>query len=315
MLPKIASRYVIRSEKNPILKPLAENPFEAKAVFNPAAIDLQGRIHIIYRAMSLDDTSTMGYASTVDGLNIDERLRTPIYVPREPFELKIKPGNSGCEDPRIVKIDDNLYMTYTAYDGVHAPTVAISSISVKNFLARNFKWSKPIVITPSEVDDKDSCLIPEKVGNKYIILHRIGLNICADYFKTLNFNTERVSKCIEVLKPRPGMWDGKKVGLAAPPVKTKKGWLLFYHGISDRNNYRVGLALLDLKNPTEIISRCSDAILSPEMKYELEGQVNNVVFPCGVVIRKNTVFIYYGGADSVVGVATMKLTEILKALG
>ena len=315
LLPEIASKYVHRFEKNPILLPIKDHPFESRAVFNPAAIELDGKIHILYRAMSADNTSTVGYAVTSDGIHIDERLDVPIYGPRESFEKKGVPGgNSGCEDPRIVEIDNRLYMTYTAYDGIHPPTVAITSIATKDFLIRNFNWAKPIVITPSEVDDKDSCLIPEKFNDKYVFLHRIGTDICADYFKTLDFNVEKVSKCIEVLKPRPGMWDGKKVGIAAPPIKTKKGWLLFYHGVSDRSNYRVGVALLNLKNPIEVIARTTDAVLMPEMKYEIEGQVPNVVFPCGVVIRKNTVFIYYGGGDSVVAVATMELSEILRAL-
>lgn len=316
LLPEISAKYVKRFEKNPILLPIPSHAWESKAVFNPATIDLKGKIHILYRAMSDDNTSTVGYATSKDGLNIDERYPDPIYVPREPFENKGVPGgNSGCEDPRIVLIKDRIYMTYTAYDGIHAPTVAITSISKKDFLDRKFgKWDKPIVITPAEVDDKDSCLLPEKIDGKYLFFHRIGNTICADYFKTLDFHHERVSKCIEVMKPREGMWDGKKVGIAAPPIKTKKGWLLFYHGVSESSNYRVGACLLDLKDPTSMIARTTDAILMPEMRYEIEGQVPNVVFPCGVVIRKNDVFIHYGGGDSVVAVATMKLNDILKVL-
>jgi len=116
------------------------------------------------------------------------------------------------------------------------------------------------------------------------------------------------------MKPRPGMWDGRKIGIAAPPIKTKKGWLLFYHGISERNIYRLGVALLDLKNPTEVISRVTDAILWPEMPYEKAGQVTNVVFPCGAVLRKDTIYIYYGAADSVTCGATVKLSKVLKVL-
>ncbi len=312
--PETARKYVVRFEGNPILTPIKNHPWEAKAVYNPAAIELGGKIHIIYRAQSDDDTSTMGYASSKNGLHIDERLDTPIYVPREPFEMKSHPGNSGCEDPRIMKIGTRLFMTYTAYDGTHVPSVAVTSISVKDFLAKKWKWEKPTIITPSEVDDKDSCILPEKINGTYMIFHRIGINICADFLKSLDFSSERVSKCVEVLHPRPGMWDGKKLGIAAPPIKTQKGWLLFYHGISDRSNYRVGAALLDLKNPTIVLARTSDAFLSPEMKYEMEGQVPNVVFPCGAVLRKGTIFIYYGGADSVVAVATLELKNILEAL-
>jgi len=323
MIPSTAAEFVTRFGENPILKP-TELAFEAKAVFNPAAIDLGGKVRILYRAMSNDNTSTVGYAESSDGLHITKRLPEPIYVPREPFEMKRIPGgNSGCEDPRIVKIGERLYMTYTAYDGIDMPVIAVTGISVKDFLAQKWNWDKPYLISPTQVDDKDSCLLPEKVktangtatgASKYMVFHRVGLNICADFFNTLDFKNEKINKCIEIMRPRPGMWDERKIGISAPPIKTKKGWLLIYHGISERNIYRVGAALLDLKDPTEVIARTTDALLSPEMDYELSGQVNNVVFPCGAVIRKDTLFIYYGGADSVTGVATLSVSKLLKVL-
>jgi predicted GH43/DUF377 family glycosyl hydrolase len=315
MIPSKGDKDVTRFEGNPILSPIAGHPWEARAVFNPAAIDLDGKIHILYRAMSDDNTSTVGYASSRDGLHIDERLSNPIYVPREAFESKRIPGgNSGCEDPRIVKIDNVIYMTYTGYDGIRLPGVAITSIGINNFLAKKWNWTKPVIISPIEVDDKDSALLSEKINGKYMILHRVGLNICADFVKTLDFTKEKIIRCIEVMKPRPGMWDGRKIGIGAPPIKTKKGWLLIYHGISERGFYRVGAALLDLKDPTKVVSRMTDALMGPEMKYEIDGQIQNVVFPCGIVIRKDTLFIYYGGADSVTGVATVKLSKLLKVM-
>lgn len=315
LIPEREDRHVRRFSGNPILTPDKNHPWEAKAVFNPAAIELDGKIHLLYRAMDHDNTSVFGYAVTKDGVRIDERLDRPVYVPREAFEMKTVPGgNSGCEDPRIVRVGDRLYVTYTAYDGTHLPAVAATSISTKDFLARRWNWAKPVIITPLEVDDKDSCIFPEKIGDHYVILHRIGVTVCADFIKTLDFAQERLTKCIEVLRPRPGMWDSKKVGLAAPPIKTPKGWLVLYHGISEHNNYRVSAALLDLGNPTLTVSRITDALLWPAMEYEMKGQVPNVVFPCGAVARGDTLFIYYGGADSVVAVATMKLSRLLKAL-
>jgi len=318
MIPATADKFITRFGENPILKP-TKLAFEEKAVFNPAAIDIGGKIRILYRAMSNDNTSTVGYAESEDGLHITKRLPEPIYVPREPFEMKRIPnGNSGCEDPRIIKIGERLYMTYTAYDGIDMPAIAVTSISIKDFVTNKWNWGKPYLLSPTQVDDKDSSFIPEKIktpnGSKYLIFHRVGVNICADLFNTLDFKNERINKCVEIMKPRPGMWDERKIGISAPPIKTKKGWLLIYHGISEKNIYRVGAALLDLKDPTEIIARTTDALLSPEMDYELSGQVNNVVFPCGAVIRKDTLFIYYGGADSVTGVATLSVSKLLKVL-
>lgn len=300
----------------PIIEPISNHDWEAKATFNPAAIDLGGKTHLLYRALSRDNTSTIGYASSSDGVNITERLAEPIYVPRESFETKkIDNANSGCEDPRLTKIGKNLYMCYTAFDGVGPPRVAITSITEKNFLSQNWQWEKPKLITPENVDDKDACLFPEKVSGKYLILHRIGTDICGDFLESLDFEKNKVKKCIRVFGPRTRTWDSVKVGITAPPVKTKKGWLLLYHAVSGHNHtYRVGAVLLDLKDPTTVIARSADPIFSPEEEFEKKGLVDNVVFPCGLVIRDGFVYIYYGGADRVTGVARMKLDIITDAL-
>lgn len=316
--------YFKRLEKNPIIKPDTGRSWESKATFNPAAIELGGSVHLLYRALSDDNTSTFGYATSKDGATISERLPDPIYSPTEEFEIKkIENANSGCEDPRISKIGNELYVCYTAFDGIGPPRVAVTSIKEKDFLSRKWKWKKPILITPRDVDDKDTCILSEKVSGKYLVLHRIGTDICADLLHSLDFKDETVDKCIRIFGPRPGMWDSAKVGITAPPIKTKKGWLLLYHAVSTgHHTYRVGAALLDLKDPTIVIARSADPIFSPEEPFEKEGIVNNVVFPCGMVVRsskpgkagKKLLYIYYGGADKVVGVATMELDVILDSL-
>lgn len=305
-----------RLESNPVLLPNPAHPWESKAVFNPAAIDLDGRVHILYRALSEDNTSTIGYASSEDAVTINERLPDPIYVPRDESEQKrIDGANSGCEDPRLTKIGKTLYMCYTAFDGIGPPRVAVTSIAEKNFLERNWKWTKPMLITPKGVDDKDTCILDEKIDGKYMILHRIGTDICADYLHTLDFKEESVKRCIRIFGPRPGMWDSGKVGITAPPVRIKRGWLLLYHASSEQHHtYRIGAALLDPKDPTVIIARSADPIFEPEEPWEKEGIVPNVVFPCGLVIRDGIVYIYYGGADKVTGIATMELSVIENAL-
>ncbi|MFA6355020.1 MAG: hypothetical protein WCW65_01170 [Candidatus Paceibacterota bacterium] len=302
--------------KNPIIIPNALNKWEAKATFNPAAIYLGGKTHILYRTLSDENTSFIGYASTRDGLNIDERLDKPIYSPREDFEMKkVSNANSGCEDPRITKIGKNLYICYTAYDSVHPPKVAISSISEKDFLAKNWNWAKPFLVTPEGLDDKDACLFPTKFKDGYFILHRVNNEMCGDYLSSLDFTAEKVNKCIRVIGPRRNTWDSAKVGITAPPIKTKYGWLLLYHGVSkSHSTYRVGALLLDINDPAIVLARSSDPIFSPEEDYEKNGIVNNVVFPCGMVVKGKELFIYYGGGDKVVGVATMKLSIILESL-
>jgi predicted GH43/DUF377 family glycosyl hydrolase len=150
----------------------------------------------------------------------------------------------------------------------------------------------------------------------------VGNEICGDYIKSLNFKTEIIKKCIRIIGPRINTWDSAKVGISAPPIKTKYGWLLLYHGISKSHNiYRVGAVLLDLKDPSSIIARTADPIFEPQEQYEKLGIINNVVFPCGMAVIKparlggdGLLYIYYGGADTVVGVATIELSIVLKAL-
>lgn len=305
-----------RYEKNPIIIPNKNHSWESKATFNPGVLRIKNTTHILYRTFSEDNTSFIGYASTKDGVNILERLEQPIYIPREDFEnKKVAGGNSGCEDPRLTKIDGIIYMCYTAFDSIGPPRVAVTSITEKDFLDKNWKWEKPILLTPPGLDDKDTCILPEKTNGEYLVLHRVGDQICGDYLKSLNFKKETVKKCIQILGPRKNTWDSAKVGISAPPIKTKHGWLLLYHGVSkSHSTYRVGAVLLSLKDPTIVLSRTTDPIFEPQEQYEKVGIVNNVVFPCGLTLNKGILFIYYGGADTVVGVATMKLDIILKAL-
>jgi len=304
-----------RSLQNPILLPLPENQFEEKLVFNPAAIDLEGSVHILYRAMDNLNTSTVGYARSKDGVTIDERLPVAIYGPRAEFELKNgKPdGNSGCEDPRASVIDGRVYLTYTAYDGVRVPHGALTSISTEDFLAKRFdRWEEPKIVTPLDVDDKDLALLPGKIDGNFLLYHRINRRIVADLVPDFTSGAA-VSRNIEIMGPRTGMWDAAKVGIAGPPLRVPGGWLMLYHGVSNRSRYRVGAVLL-AEDGVTVLARAADPVFEPLEPYEREGEISNVVFPCGAVIRGDTVFLYYGGADKVVGVATASLARIMAAL-
>jgi predicted GH43/DUF377 family glycosyl hydrolase len=321
MRPETAARWHFhRSVKNPIITPDKTHPWEAQATLNPAALRFgkgkQATTHILYRALSQNNTSSIGYASSKNGLSVDERDPNPVYVPRESFELKkIANGNSGCEDPRLTKIGKVIYMCYTAFDGIGPPRVAITSITEKNFLKKNWQWKTPILITPAGFDDKDTCILSEKTNGRYFILHRVGDEICGDYLKSLSFKKETIKKCIRIIGPRINTWDSLKVGISAPPLKTKYGWLLLYHGISKtQHTYRIGAVLLDLKDPAIVLARTSDPIFEPEESYEKIGVVNNVVFPCGMALKDGFLYIYYGGADTVIGVATIELDTVLQAL-
>jgi predicted GH43/DUF377 family glycosyl hydrolase len=264
-----------------------------------------------------DNTSVIGLARSQNGLHITGRYPDPIYVPRAEFEQKHggPTDSSGIEDARAVRIGDKLYITYTAYDSVSAPKVAESSISISDFLAHRWSnWTMPEQVTPEGVDDKDACIFPEKVNGRYMVLHRIDGHVCADYVDKLNFRNEKLTRCIQIFGPRNGMWDSLKVGIAGPPIKTPAGWVLFYHGITADHAYCLGAVLLDRKDPTRVLGRTSQPIMTPIEPWEREGWINNVVFPCGQVVRDGCVYLYYGGADQVVGVATIKLADLVSSL-
>lgn len=305
-----------RFDENPIMIPKEKHPWEDKAVFNPAAVYSNGKFHIIYRAMSQGNNSVFGYASSTDGLHIDERLPDPIYVPREVFEKNPRGGNGGCEDPRMTHINGRYYVLYTAYDGEHPPRVAMSSISEEDFLNKKWHWAIPKLISPPDIDDKDACIFPEKINGKYAFLHRLQSAIWLDYADDLHFYEGKYLGGSIIMEGRKNSWDNGRIGIASVPIATDKGWILLYHGIdeTENHNYKVGAALLDRNNPAIVIKRLAYPILAPEMHYEKEGQIANVVFPCGSIVQNGTLFVYYGGADSVVGVATIELSHLLSEL-
>jgi predicted GH43/DUF377 family glycosyl hydrolase len=308
---------LFRYKDNPIMRPESGNAWEAKAVFNPAAIYLDGVVHLIYRAVANDNTSVFGYANSTDYFTIDERLPNPVYVPREPFEQKNVPGgNSGCEDPRLTLIGDTIYMCYTAYNGTEPPRVALTSITKKDFLAQRWNWSKPVLISPLDQDDKDAAVFPKKFGGKYAVLHRLSGEIWLDFVDSLEGPWTKPILGKVIMHPRGGVRDSRKIGIAGPPIETEAGWLLIYHGVARNadHHYHLRAALLDKNDPTKVIARTEDEILDTDAPYERYGVVPNVVFSCGAVVIDGQLIVYYGAADTVIGVASMPLAELLKKL-
>jgi predicted GH43/DUF377 family glycosyl hydrolase len=304
-----------RFEGNPIISPLVDLEWQKKGTFNPAAIYEEDKMHIVYRAQAEDGTSVLGYATSKDGFQIDENLEYPIYTPRESFEQKSKPGNSGCEDPRITKIGDRLYMTYTAYDGTNPPRVALTSIVLSDFLKRNWQWESPRLISPPGVDDKDACIVKKVKGEGYVAFHRLGDAMWVDSLQGLDFPERKYITGDVLAQPRKDKWDNTKIGIAAPPIETEYGWILLYHAVSAPEfAYKVGAMLLDYDNPRHILGRTDEPLLEPEKPYELQGQVTNVVFPCGCVVVNDVVYLYYGGADTVTCVATISLKSLTSLL-
>ena len=301
---------------NPLLQPLEKHSWESKAVFNPAAVEINNRVYIVYRTTSSDNLSHLGLAISHDGISIDERVEDPIYPLRTVYEKSDILGHpAGAEDPRITIMGDTLHMLYTAHDG-KMPRLAMTSISIQHFLSRKWdRWKEPIIISAPNIADKDGTLFPEKIQGKYVFLHRVEPNIVIDTTPDLEFKSKPYLDKVGIIAPRSGSWDGVKIGINNPPIKTADGWLIIYHGISqiDRH-YRIGALLLDLVDVTHVIARTPYPILEPETSYEREGVVNNVVFPCGHVVKGDELYLYYGAADKVLCGAKISISDLLSYL-
>ena len=298
-----------RYEGNPILKPKKENAWESYMVYNTAVLYEDGKFHIVYRAQGVKTgTSRLGYASSEDGFRIDERLEEPIFMPDPMNDLE-----RTVEDPRLVRIGDKFYLGYTAVGdipraGWGSIQIAMTSIKVDDFLAHRWNWGERTYPFPG-VDNKHICLFPEKIGGKWAMYHRIPPHIWVAYSNDLvHWQDSNI-----VMSPREG-WEYLKVGGGAPPIKLKEGWLVIYHGVDEHVHYRLGVALIDHKDPEKVLMRGRTPFLEPKEEYELHGAVPNVVFTCGAVVVDDTLYLYYAGADTVVCVATAKVADILAFL-
>jgi predicted GH43/DUF377 family glycosyl hydrolase len=300
--------HLTRYDENPIISPIKSHSWESEYTFNPAAIYLEGETHILYRAQGKSGVSTLGYASVIDGVKLDKRLDEPVYKPRIDLEV------DGCEDARITKIGETLYLFYTALkDGM--THIAMSTISVSDFLDKKWKWTQPVIISPTELNDKNACIVSEKIEGKYVIFHRTHHRIWIAEEENLDFSDGRWIQGNILFEPKDDKWYSEKVGIAAPPIKTTDGWLLIFHGLSRSDKkYRLGAMLLDLKNPLKITALLDYPILEPETSYEKSGFRPDTVFSCGAVVIKDELFVYYGAGDTTVAVASVSLAKLLNAL-
>lgn len=327
-LRSVAPHRLVRHHENPILSPRMEHPWEALSAFNAAAICLDDRIHLLYRAQGHDGISVLGYAGSDDGTTIAERSTRPVFVPTNPFDYRKKDtppfsfpylsggGWGGCEDPRITRIGEKLHMTYIAFNGTHPPGVALTNISVKDFLKKRWDWSAPKLISRPGTMQKNWVIFPEKIRGKYAVLHNISPEIRIEYLDSLEGDIT-----IDSVPPRRGprdadRWDNLVRGVGAPPIRTEAGWLVFYHAMDDRdpNKYKVGVMLLDLSHPETVLARSPEPVLEPETEYENHGHKHGVVYVCGAVVKDGTIFVYYGASDKTLAVASSPLDSFVKEL-
>ncbi len=294
--------FLERHVRNPIIEPREVNSWESKATFNPTALYKDEMVHVIYRAVGSDDVSRLGYAKSNDGLNFYHDLKDLCYfapghdIPDYDLDkLEYSSGGGGmggCEDPRITEIDGKVYMLYTAFDGWGSIRIALTHISLEDFLANKWNWSKPVYISkPGEIN-KNWVLFPEKVNGMYAIIHSVSPTIQVEYFDSLDMLDG--TYFIESTPPfggRKNAWDNKMRGVGPSPIKTKFGWLLLYHAMDmrDPNRYKIGAMILDLENPEKVLYRSAYPVLEPDAHYENEGFKRGVIYSCGAIV-KNKVY-------------------------
>ncbi len=321
--------------------------FENDGVLNPGIMQEGNTVHLFYRAVSKGNYSTIGYCKLDGPLTIRERSHQPVIISQYEYE------SHGVEDARIVKIDNLYYLTYTAYDGINAQGALAVSTDLKNFKKlgiivppvtyveflyllesadrvnkkyyRNHKFyyreednGKKILLW-----DKNVIFFPRRINGKLCFLHRIrpGIQIAEvndlqDLTKKFWRNYCKNLKKHIVMDPLY-KHESRYIGGGCPPIETKHGWLVIYHGvekISKMHVYSACAALLKLDDPSIEIARLPYVLFSPEHDWEINGVVNNVVFPTGTALFGDTLYIYYGAADEQIACASLSLSALVNEL-
>jgi len=299
-----------RYRENPIIRP-QDMPYPVSAVFNAGATLFEDKTLLLMRVEDRRGFSHFTIATSDDGIK-DWKISTrPILLP-DPGQFPEEEW--GLEDARITFLPELgvWAIVYTAYSR-RGPLVSLAT--TENFQ----EFHRLGCILPPE--NKDAALFPESFNGRFALLHRpvpamagAGAHIWISFSPDLKYWGDH-----RLLLParEGGWWDAEKIGCAAPPLKTKEGWLVLYHGVRRTVSgclYRLGLALLDLFDPTRVIKRGDEWVLAPEESYELIGDVDKVVFPCGWVVEENEIRLYYGGADKCVALAFARLDDVLKWL-
>jgi beta-1,2-mannobiose phosphorylase / 1,2-beta-oligomannan phosphorylase len=339
---------MIEVKKEGILLSKTNLDFENEAVLNPATIKEGDCVHMYYRAVRNGNHSSIGYCKLDGPLTVTERWDHPFMVPEFDYE------SQGVEDARITKIEDTYYMTYTAYDGTNARGALATSKDLMHFkkqgiivppisyahfvflveaagkVNENYYHNHKFYYQESDPEekillwDKNLVFFPRKINGNLVFLHRIRPGIQLVSVKslqelTLEFWENYFANFQDHIVMDP-MFEHESayIGSGCPPIETEHGWLLIYHGVQDTDQGFIYSAcaavLLDIDDPTKEIARLPNALFSPQYKWETEGDVDNVVFPTGTALFGDTLFIYYGAADSHIACASLSLSALLEEL-
>jgi predicted GH43/DUF377 family glycosyl hydrolase len=299
-----------RHPKNPILT-AAEWPYPANTIFNPGATLLpDGTTLLLCRVEDHRGLSHLTVARShngVDGWEIDPEPTMMPDVENHPEEVW------GIEDPRITYVPElkKYAVVYTSY--------SVSGPGVSFALTEDFRTFERfgVILSP---EDKDAALLPHRVGSSWAMIHRPVGPFKAHIWISFSPDLRHWGSNKLMLEARDGgWWDANKIGLSPPLIETPEGWLMIYHGVKHTVSgaiYRLGLALFDIQEPEHCLLRGDSWIFGPEAQYERDGDVNNVAFPCGYTIRPDgdTCYLYYGGADTCIALATGSIQAMLEWL-
>ena len=339
---------MIEVKKEGVLLSKTDLEFENEGVLNPAIIREGDSVHMFYRAVREGNFSTIGYCRLDGPLTVAERWDKPIMVSEHKFE------SHGVEDARIVKIEDLYYLTYTGYDGTNARGALATSKDLKHFKKRgiivpHITYAEFVYLAESagkvnqnyyrnhkfyyqEADpekkillwDKNVIFFPRKINGNLVFLHRIRPGIQIVSINSLKDLTKKFWKNYFLTMDEHIVLDpvysheSSYIGGGCPPIETEHGWLLIYHGVEETEKGLVysacAAALLDLNNPRKELARLPYALFSPEFEWELKGDVNNVIFPTGTALFGDTLFIYYGAADTHIACASLSLSALMTEL-
>jgi beta-1,2-mannosidase len=299
-------------ENNPIMGPQGDT-WEAKDLFNPTAVVKDGKIHMLYRAEDntgigeWNGTSRIGLAISEDGVHF-HRNPEPVLVPTESYEF---PG--GCEDPRVTQIGDTYYLTYTAFDGKSAYLCLATSKDL-------YSWERHGILFPEwtegsdKVWSKSGAILPQKINGKYIMYFG-DTNIWLAYSEDLIHWTP-VHQPVLTPSEDPQAFDSALIEPGPQPILTEEGILLIYNAarkIAEPDDpsfgklrYSAGQVLLSKEDPTKVLKRTTEPFFTPGTRDEVFGQVDNVVFVEGLVEYHGAFYLYYGMADSKIGVAVYR---------
>jgi beta-1,2-mannosidase len=296
-----------RLSADPIVSPRGDT-FESAGTFNPSVVKKDGKFVMLYRAQDRNGTSSLGYATSDDGIHFTRRQEA-VMVSEAPYEK-----GGGVEDPRLQEIGGTYYLTYTGYNNVDGP--AADKKDAQLCLATSadlIHWQRRGVIIPSFKGKwnvkwtKSGAIVPEKVNGKYWMYYLADAQgkdtqMGVAYSNDLLHWTEALDH--PVLASRPGSFDSQVVEPGPAPIITPQGIFLIYNGADDKLVYSTGWVLFDKKDPTKVLARSDKPVFAPDKEWEKVGQVPNVVFVEGMVREGNRWLFYYGGADKHVGVAT-----------